>query len=122
MSLMDVVVHASIKSEPFGMVLIEAMAIGKPTVAAKEGGPDDIVVNGMTGYLYKAGDIEKMSDLIVKLLSNETLKKKIGSNGRKRVEKMFSNIKSAETVDQIYNTLLGKDYNSLAKLKEIVAE
>ena len=39
MSLMDVVVHSSITPEPFGMVLVEGMAVGKPIVATKSGGP-----------------------------------------------------------------------------------
>ncbi len=45
MKLMDVVVHASIKPEPFGMVLIEAMAMQKPVVATKMGGPLDIILD-----------------------------------------------------------------------------
>ena len=47
---LDVVVHASY-GEPFGLVLVEAMAIGKPLIASADGGPLEIVEDGISGLL-----------------------------------------------------------------------
>ena len=45
---MDVAIHAS-NREPFGRVLLEAMAVGRPVIAPREGGPTEIVADGETG-------------------------------------------------------------------------
>ena len=50
MQAMDVFVHASEK-EPFGIVVIEAMSLGKPAVATRPGGPEEIVDDGFNGQL-----------------------------------------------------------------------
>ncbi|MGI6388553.1 MAG: glycosyltransferase [Desulfomonilia bacterium] len=50
MKLMDVIVHSSITPEPFGMVVIEGMAMGKPVVATRGGGPIDIVSGRRDGF------------------------------------------------------------------------
>lgn len=56
MNACDIVVHASIKAEPFGMVILEAMALGKIVIAAKAGGPLEIMQHGINGYLFNPGD------------------------------------------------------------------
>ncbi len=50
MQAMDVVVHASDR-EPFGIVVVEAMTLGKPVVAAKPGGPEEIITDQVDGQL-----------------------------------------------------------------------
>jgi glycosyltransferase involved in cell wall biosynthesis len=76
MQLMDVVVHASITPEPFGMVLIEAMAMNKPIVATKMGGPLDIVEDGQSGILVLPGDAGEMAGAIITLLTDKELAEK----------------------------------------------
>src|SRR5262249_47225612 len=56
MQAMDVVVHASTGAEPFGMVLIEAMALGKTVIASRAGGPLEIMTDGVDGVLVEPGD------------------------------------------------------------------
>jgi glycosyltransferase involved in cell wall biosynthesis len=57
MQAMDIVVHAS-DNEPFGIVTIEAMALGKPVVAAASGGPTEIITDGENGLLASYGDAD----------------------------------------------------------------
>ncbi len=106
MGLMDVVVHASIKPEPFGMVLIEAMAMGKPVVATKMGGPLDIVEDGKTGFLVNGGSTEQMAESIIQLLTNKNLANSMGEKGKQRAKKKFSKEKYARQVEQVYATIL----------------
>ncbi len=59
LSSLDVLVHTSTKPEPFGRVLIEAMAVGTPVVAARGGGTPEIVTDRVTGALVKPGDLDR---------------------------------------------------------------
>ena len=105
MKMMDVVAHASIKPEPFGRVLIEAMAMGKPVVATRAGGPLDIVVDGETGILVDMADTVKMSAAIEKLLTDPLLAKKMGQNGKNRVAELFCKEKHTKEIEKIYQNL-----------------
>ena len=55
MMAMDIVIHASDR-EPFGIVIVEAMALGKPVIASIPGGPEEIVTDGEDGLLVRSGD------------------------------------------------------------------
>lgn len=102
MKFMDVVVHASNSPEPFGMVVIEGMAMGKPVVATRAGGPLDIVEDGKTGFLVPVGESEPLAGAVIRLLLEPGLRDGMGRAGRERVEGMFDNKLYAERVQAIY--------------------
>lgn len=106
MRTIDVVVHTSIRPEPFGMVLAEAMAAGKPVVAADEGGPLDIVEPGSTGYLVNPEDTASVARLIRHLLENPDEAKALGRAGRRRAEKLFGKERYAAQVFEIYEGMV----------------
>lgn len=109
MQLMDVVVHASIMAEPFGMVLIEGMAMGKPVVATKMGGPLDIVVDGQTGFLVDPDNIvEGLAKAVQRLLREKPLAEIMGRNGQDRVVSLFTKERSARQVEEVYIHALGR--------------
>lgn len=66
---MDVVVHAS-SGEPFGLVVVESMALGKPVIAAADAGPLEIVENGVSGLLTKPGDHQELAQALRRLLDD----------------------------------------------------
>ncbi len=107
MGLMDVVVHASITPEPFGMVLIEGMAMGKPVIATKMGGPLDIVEHGCSGFLVAPGDVNEMAEAIRLLINDHELAVVMGQNGKDRVTKLFSKERYASQVEAVYLQILG---------------
>ncbi len=107
MGLMDVVVHASITPEPFGMVLIEGMAMGKPVVATNMGGTLDIVVDGQTGFLVKPGDVNDIANAIRRLLCENTLAAVMGKNGKDRAAALFTKERYARQVEEVYTNVLG---------------
>jgi len=102
MKFMDLIVHASTRAEPFGMVLIEGMAMGKPVVATRAGGPMDIVVDGETGYLIPIGDVAALGDAVFSLLADQDLRCRMGLQGRRKVVSEFSSQRYALQMETIY--------------------
>lgn len=71
-------------------VLLEAAAIGRPLVATNVPGCREIVSNGYNGILVNLKDIDSLYNAIISLISNSEIRKKMGNNSRKLVEKEFS--------------------------------
>ncbi|QLE41571.1 glycosyltransferase family 4 protein [Nostoc sp. C052] len=80
---MDVFVHASNK-EPFGIVIIEAMALGKPVIAGDAGGPTEIITDGMNGLLTPYGDADKLAIAILRYLDEQEFAQSAGIAARQR--------------------------------------
>jgi glycosyltransferase involved in cell wall biosynthesis len=85
MQAMDVVVHTS-DAEPFGMVVIEAMALGKPVVAGAAGGPSEIITPGADGYLSPFGERQALASNIARLLGDGSLRSRTGRAARRRAQ------------------------------------
>lgn len=87
-NMADICVIPSVWLEPFGITAIEAMACSIPVVAAEIGGLRDIITDGKNGLLFQPGHSGALAKKICTLLDDAEMRKKIGSNGRKRaVEK-----------------------------------
>lgn len=84
----DVVVHFSTKPEPFGRVILEAMASGVPVIAARAGGPTEIVEHGVTGWLVPPGDVRSLASAMKLALDAD--RQAIGGAGRRVAEEKFS--------------------------------
>jgi glycosyltransferase involved in cell wall biosynthesis len=104
--LLDVVVHASVKPEPFGRVIAEGMAMGKPVVASMLGGPLEIIQDGETGFLVPSGDPEKLARRIIELLTTRSLAQRLGNNARVQAATRFSPAAHARLVEQVYEDVL----------------
>lgn len=76
--------------EPFGIVLIEAMAAGRPVVAFDAGAVREIVDHGRTGLVVPRGDTQALADAIERLLEQPSLATSMGQNARERAEREFS--------------------------------
>ena len=83
MQAMDVVVHASDR-EPFGIVVVEAMALGKPVVAGAEGGPREIITEGVDGLLAPYEDAETLARQILRYLDDPAFARRVGEAARHR--------------------------------------
>ena len=83
MNALDIVVHAS-DAEPFGIVVIEAMALGKPLVAGAEGGPREIITPGENGLLAAFEDVPALTHAVTHLLDDRAAARAMGDAARVR--------------------------------------
>lgn len=84
----EVVVHFSTRPEPFGRVLIEAAACGVPVIAARAGGPTEIVEHGVTGWLIPPGDVAALGEQLVAALGTDT--RAMGQAARRAAQDRFA--------------------------------
>jgi glycosyltransferase involved in cell wall biosynthesis len=106
MSSLTMLVHASTTGEPFGQVVIEAMALGRPVIATNGGGIPEIIENGRSGLLVPMGDSPSMADAISQLLSNPTQAAEMGKLGRQRVIDCFTIQRTAAQMEQVFAEML----------------
>lgn len=89
-------------TEGLPMVLLEAMAHGKPVVATPVGGTAELVVDGETGILVPPGDVEGLAEALRRLLDDPALASRMGAAGRRRVEERFTADRMADRVLELY--------------------
>ena len=104
----DSVLMPSLK-EGFPRTAIEAMAAGKPIIATNVGGTSEAIINGETGILVPAKNIEVMSSTLLRLVNDENLQFKLGEAGRQRSENNYSVNNYVTRLDELYRQLLNHD-------------
>ncbi|GKU79510.1 N-acetyl-alpha-D-glucosaminyl L-malate synthase BshA [Paenibacillus sp. L3-i20] len=107
-SLADLLLLPSEK-ESFGLVALEAMACGVPTIGSNAGGIPELVTSGETGYLSAIGDVEEMSANAIKLLTDEALHEQFKQACLHRARNVFCNDSITAQYEQIYYRVLGID-------------
>ncbi len=105
MNSIDILVHPAI-DEPFGRVLIEAMALEKPIVAYNCGGPAEIIIDGETGFLVEPYNFQKMAEKTIKLIEDEKICIKMGKAGRQRVVDKFNINRYVKEMEAIFDSLI----------------
>lgn len=96
------------RQENAPMAIIEAMAAGKPVVATRVGGIPDLVEDGQTGFLVEPGDAMGMADSLVRLLSDATLRERMGGEARRRAVSRFRMEAVAQKYREVYYSVAGK--------------
>ena len=94
-------------NEPFGLVLLEAMSIGVPTLAAQSGGPLEIIDDGSNGYLFRPNDAANLAEHIVRVLNEPVQTRIVSDLGQESVREKFSSSVMASATIRAYATTLG---------------
>lgn len=76
--------------ETFGISFVEANACGLPVIGGRSGGTVDAVIDGETGLLVDPYDVDAISTAIIRVLTDRALARRLGENGRRRVERELS--------------------------------
>jgi glycosyltransferase involved in cell wall biosynthesis len=92
--------------EGFGLVLLEAMMMGKPIVASRVSAIPEIVVDGVTGLLVPPRDPEALAEAILALLQDKEQAEAMGQAGRERVEGYFSVERMVQQTEALYEALI----------------
>ena len=87
----NIVINCSIEPEAFGRVAVEAQAMEKVIIASDIGGSKETIIDNKTGFLFKAGDANALSEKLAHIFElDETTLKSMGIEGRKNVIKKFN--------------------------------
>lgn len=92
--------------ESFGYIYIEAMSYAKPVIGCGVGGVPEVIKDGETGILVPPQDHLSLAEAIINLLKDSALRRNIGINARKYVEKNFTNEPMVERTLAAYRELL----------------
>lgn len=105
LSIMDVFVLPSIK-EGLGLSLIEAMACGRPCVASRIGGIENVIEEGKTGLFFTPGDAEELAVAVKRILTDRLLRDILSKNGREKASKYFDIGKMATKMEMLYKEVV----------------
>ena len=105
MALMDIFVLTSLR-EGLPRVLVQAAAVGMPSVAFNVDGVPEIIKDNYNGFLVKVKDVEQLENRIVKYMNNKELVLLHGRNGREFIENKWSIKGMVDRIDKIYQKLI----------------
>ena len=102
----DIALHASVRPEPFGLVVVEAMALGKTVVAANSGGPAE-VVDQSSGITFDSTKPAELADVLTELVGDPIRRGELSKGGLQRAEQ-FTVRRYAAGVRRVYERVLPK--------------
>lgn len=105
MNGLDVLVHPAVGSEAFGLVILEAMACGKPVIASCLDGIPEIFNDGEHGWLTLPGEVPPLAVAMEKLLADPALRARFGAAGRDHAARFTRDIMAMRTLE-LYRALL----------------
>jgi glycosyltransferase involved in cell wall biosynthesis len=108
LTMFDIVVHASVLPEPFGRVVLEAMACRRPVIGSRAGGITEIIDEGVTGLTFPAGDDAQLAAAVLRLLRDPREARCMGERGRERLVNHFTIASNVAATQQIYESLIDR--------------
>jgi glycosyltransferase involved in cell wall biosynthesis len=105
-SAADLIVHPVTGVEAFGMAVPEAMALGKVVIASDEGGPGEVIEDGISGVLVKKGDAENLARVAIDLLGNPERRQMLEAGASRRAQD-FSVARFAHRLDELFAMIVG---------------
>jgi glycosyltransferase involved in cell wall biosynthesis len=114
MRALDVVVHASTEPEPFGLVVVEAMACARAVVVSAAGGAAELIEPGVDALAHEPGDVAMLATRIAALVADPALRGRLGAAGRKTAERTFDRARLASQLLPIYEQAIAARSTRLA--------
>lgn len=102
----DVVIYPSSAGEPFGLVMLESMAMAKPIIVTRTGGMPEVVQDGINGFVVPVGDFDALAYRIIRVLDNELLARRLGNTGRQILESQYTKRKVTWQTISLYKRFL----------------
>jgi glycosyltransferase involved in cell wall biosynthesis len=98
-------VHCSIRPEPFGRVIVEAMSCGVPVIASRAGGVVEIIESGVDGLLYEAGKLDDLFSATKNLLDHPELAAQMAGRARAKAQERFSLAAHVGAIASLYRQI-----------------
>ncbi len=118
---LDLLVHPAV-DEPFGLVLVEAMASGIPVVAVGAGGVPEIIRDGVDGLLVPAEQPNAMASAMLRVLEDSSLSARLAAAGRRRVVETFGGPRQAAEMLAVYRSLVSRgEFDRVSALTETLS-
>ncbi len=108
MRALDIVVHASTEPEPFGLVIAEAMACGRPVVASRSGGAAELITDDVDGVSFEPGSADDLAGCITRLAKDPTRRIVLGCAARATAVRRFDSRRLAAQLVPFYERLRHK--------------
>ena len=108
LSIMDIFMFTPARREGLGLVVLEAIASGKPVVATDVGGVASIIENNVSGFLVEPSKPELLAGPVLRLLNDQALYAKMAASGREVVIRKFSINEMAERTEKVYRSLAAR--------------
>jgi len=103
----EICLYPSSAPEPFGLTMLEAMAMAKPMIVTNMGGMPEIIKHGINGFVVPVRDFEAMAAKICQLLEDVKLRERFGYTGRQMVESQYTKEKVTQETLGVYEKVLG---------------
>lgn len=107
MGAMDIVAHTSVRGEPFGRVIIEGMAVGRPVLATRAGGVPEFVHDGQDALLLPPGDAGALAACLDRLLGDDGERSRLSRGALESVER-FALARHAELMTAVFERAAGR--------------
>jgi glycosyltransferase involved in cell wall biosynthesis len=107
LAAVDVFALPSVIREAFPRSVIEAMASSKPVVVTRGGGAPEAVEEGISGFVVGPGEPAPLADRLLRLATDDAMRREMGKAARQRVETLFSLEENARKTQDVYQSLLG---------------
>jgi N-acetyl-alpha-D-glucosaminyl L-malate synthase BshA len=103
------------ETESFGLAALEAMACEAPVIATRVGGLPEVVRDGETGFLVELGDIAKMAERAIEILSDEKKQREMGRRGRKWAVEQFNTERVIPEYERLYERVIQRENTKQTK-------
>ncbi|MGE0882715.1 MAG: glycosyltransferase family 4 protein [Blastocatellales bacterium] len=100
----DIIVHASTQPEPFGLVIIEAMACGKPVIVSNSGGAAELIEDGRNALTHQPGNVQGLMMRLNELVISKELRQNLGIAGNQTAKLRFSSMRLGHEILTSYRT------------------
>jgi L-malate glycosyltransferase len=106
LAISDVMFHLSEK-EAFGLVLLEALACGLPSIATDAGGIPEVIEDGVNGFLVKIGDTDKAAEKAILVLKDDNLRATFRENALATAADKFHSSTIVDQYERLYYEVAG---------------
>ena len=105
MRALDIVVHASTEPEPFGLVIVQAMACGRAVIISEAGGAAELVEPEISALVHRPRDVGGLTLAMDRLIASAELRARLGEAGRRRVAERFTMRQMAGQIVPLFGRL-----------------